>query len=100
MILFGVFEDDGETGYLYFYEPGGREVFQHLHIYDRSPKLPIQEQDVRVVWSNVSAMLNRSKFFRSEELQSGTFGGVKVSSQSTRFLGKCGDVTSVRSIKK
>jgi len=49
--LFGVFEDDGETGYLYLYEPGGREVFQHLHIYDRTPNLPVREQDVRVVWS-------------------------------------------------
>ncbi len=49
--LFGVFEDDGDTGYFYLYEPGGREVFQHLHIYDRKPNLPVQEQDVRVVWS-------------------------------------------------
>ena len=49
--LFGVFEDDGETGYLYLYEPGGREVFRHLHIYDRTPNLPVQEQDVRVIWS-------------------------------------------------
>jgi hypothetical protein len=49
--LFGVFEDDGETGYLYLYEPGGREVFQHLHLYDRTPNLPVQEQDVRLVWS-------------------------------------------------
>jgi hypothetical protein len=49
--VFGVFEDDGETGYLYLYEPGGREVFQHLHIDHRTPNLPVQEQDVRVVWS-------------------------------------------------
>jgi hypothetical protein len=49
--LFGVFEDDSETGYLYLYEPGGREVFGHLHIYDRTPSLSVQEQDVRVLWS-------------------------------------------------
>jgi hypothetical protein len=49
--LFGVFEDDGETGYLYLYEPGGREVFRHLHIYDRTPDLAVPGQDVRVVWS-------------------------------------------------
>ena len=49
--LFCVFEDDGETGYLYIYEPDGRGVVRHLHIYDRSPKLPVQEQDVQVVWS-------------------------------------------------
>src|SRR5215467_1970547 len=50
--LFGVFEDDGETGYLYLYEPGGREVFHHLHIYDRSPILRVNEQDVKITWSN------------------------------------------------
>jgi hypothetical protein len=49
--VFGVFEDDGETGYLYLYEPGGKEVFQHLHIYDRTPNLPVREPDVRVIWS-------------------------------------------------
>jgi hypothetical protein len=50
--LFGVFEDDVDTGYLYIYEPGGREVFRHLHVYDRSQKLPVTESDVRVLWSN------------------------------------------------
>jgi hypothetical protein len=50
--LFGVFEDDGETGYLYLYEPGGREVFCHLHLYDRTPDLSVQDQDVRVIWSD------------------------------------------------
>jgi hypothetical protein len=49
--LFGVFEDDGETGYLYLYEPDGREVFGHLHVYDRSPSLKVEAQDVRVLWS-------------------------------------------------
>lgn len=49
--LYGVFEDDGETGYLYLYEPGGREVFRHLHIYDRVPNLTVREQDVCVIWS-------------------------------------------------
>jgi hypothetical protein len=50
--IFGVFEDDGDTGYLYLYEPGGREVFEHLHVYDRSPRLKIQDKDVQVVWSD------------------------------------------------
>jgi hypothetical protein len=49
--LFGVFEDDGETGYLYLYEPGGREVFRHVHVYDRTPDLPIKPTDVSVIWS-------------------------------------------------
>lgn len=50
--IFAVFEDDGETGYLYLYEPGAREVFRHLHVYDRSSTLAILEQDVRVVWAD------------------------------------------------
>jgi hypothetical protein len=49
--VFGIFEDDGDTGYLYLYEPGGRKVFQHLHIYDRTPDLPVRDEDVRVLWS-------------------------------------------------
>jgi hypothetical protein len=49
--VFGVFEDDGQTGYLYLYEPGRREVFRHLHIYARTSDLSVHEQDVRVVWS-------------------------------------------------
>ena len=49
--LFGVFEDDGETGYLYLYEPDGQGVTRHLHIYDRTPELHVQESDVQVEWS-------------------------------------------------
>jgi hypothetical protein len=49
--LFAVFEDDGETGYLYLYEPEGRGIFQHLHIYNRTSELNIEEQDVQVGWS-------------------------------------------------
>jgi hypothetical protein len=50
--VFGLFEDDGETGYLYLYEPGKREVFQHLHIYDRTPQVVVRKEDVRIVWSS------------------------------------------------
>ncbi len=49
--VFAVFEDDGETGYLYVYEPGGKEISRHLHIYDRSPRLLIEDRDVQVLWS-------------------------------------------------
>lgn len=49
--LVGVFEDDGDTGYLYIYEPEGGGVLNHLHIYDRKPELDIQEADVEVEWS-------------------------------------------------
>jgi hypothetical protein len=49
--VFGVFEDDGETGYFYIYEPNGSGIIQHLHIYDRSA-LPgaIEKSDVSVYW--------------------------------------------------
>ncbi len=49
--LAGVFEDDGETGYLYLYEENGRGIISHLHIYSRSSKLNVGEDDVTVVWS-------------------------------------------------
>jgi hypothetical protein len=49
--LFGVFEDDGETGYLYLYEPDGQGVTNHLRVYVRTPDLNVKEDDVRVEWS-------------------------------------------------
>jgi len=49
--LFAVFEDDGETGYLYLYEPNGRGVISHLRIYVRSPEVNVAEKDVSVEWS-------------------------------------------------
>jgi hypothetical protein len=50
--LVGVFEDDGDTGYLYVYDPNGRGVLTHLHVYDRRPELLVRKVDVRVVWSS------------------------------------------------
>ena len=49
--IIGVFEDDGETGYLYIYEPDGQGVVNHLRIYVRAPKLQVEESDVHVEWS-------------------------------------------------
>jgi hypothetical protein len=49
--LFGVFEDDGETGYLYLYEPDGQGVTKHLQIYNCAKKLNVQEEDVKVAWT-------------------------------------------------
>jgi hypothetical protein len=47
--LFGVFEDDGETGYLYLYRPDS-PIEHALFIYNRGD-LGIDESDVDVVWS-------------------------------------------------
>jgi hypothetical protein len=49
--LVGVFEDDGETGYLYVYEPKTRKILRHLHLYDRSANVNVKVEDVRVEWS-------------------------------------------------
>lgn len=49
--LFAVFEDDGETGYLYVYEQDGKGVMKHLKIYSSARKLNVQEGDVQVIWS-------------------------------------------------
>jgi len=52
--LFGVFEDDGDTGYLYLYKPEGEGIIDHLHIYSNPEKrgLNIKKKDVEVVWSD------------------------------------------------
>jgi hypothetical protein len=46
-----VFEDDGETGYLYLYEPDGRGVVRDLHIYNRTDEVQPSETDVHCKWS-------------------------------------------------
>jgi len=48
---FGVFEDDGDTGYLYLYEAEERKILRHLHIYDHPKKLKVTRDDVDIVWS-------------------------------------------------
>lgn len=49
--LFCVFEDDGKTGYLYVYEPDGRGVMHHLHVYDHAEDHIVTKSDVEIVWS-------------------------------------------------
>jgi hypothetical protein len=48
--LAGVFEDDGDTGYLYLYNEN-RGVVRHLHVYSRNARLNVTESDVYVCWS-------------------------------------------------
>ncbi|MFO0451563.1 MAG: DUF2251 domain-containing protein [Pseudomonadota bacterium] len=91
--VFGVFEDDGETGYLYLYEPGGREVFQHLHLYDRKPSLPVQEQDVRVIWSedfSKAGVLIWGKMRGIINVDTGQEGRVWLEDRSTPGIGDSG----------
>jgi hypothetical protein len=46
-----VFEDEGETGYLYLYSLDIAAVQTHVHIYDRSDALHIARDNVDVLWS-------------------------------------------------
>lgn len=46
-----VFEDEGETGYLYVYSVGAAAVQAHVHVYDRSDALQIAKGSVDVLWS-------------------------------------------------
>lgn len=46
-----VFEDEGETGYLYLYSLREQTVVRYLHIYDRSKRLVVAREDVQVMWS-------------------------------------------------
>lgn len=88
--VFGVFEDDGETGYLYVYEPGGREVFRHLHIYDCSSKVPVKENDVRVVWSEDATRCGAliwGKLRGVMDLASGQEGRVWLEDRETPGIG-------------
>lgn len=52
--LVAVFEDDGSTGYLYLYEPNGRGVMRHLHVYNRTTTVHPHDADVEVKWSRDS----------------------------------------------
>jgi hypothetical protein len=51
--LFGVFEDDGETGYLYIYR-ADRRIEHALFVYNRGD-LGIDASDVEIVWSRGNA---------------------------------------------
>jgi hypothetical protein len=46
-----VFEDEGDTGYLYVYSVVASAVQAHVHIYDRSEALQIENDSVDVLWS-------------------------------------------------
>lgn len=51
--LEGVFEDDGETGYLYSYSPSERKVYWDLIIYQREPEvLEPAESEVKLIFDN------------------------------------------------
>lgn len=50
--LFGVFEDDKCSGYLYLFDSKKGEIAEFLHNYDRSQSLIVHREDVEVAWSD------------------------------------------------
>lgn len=46
-----VFEDEGETGYLYVYSISTATIEAHVHVYDRTEALPVTRDSVDVLWS-------------------------------------------------
>ncbi len=47
--LFGVFEDDGETGYLYLYHPDDG-ILEHHWVYNRRSDKSATEENTKVSW--------------------------------------------------
>jgi|GEM_PF-1007380 len=50
--LFGVFEDDGETGYLYLYHPETDGILEHHWVYNRRSEHEATEANTKVSWSD------------------------------------------------
>jgi hypothetical protein len=48
---FAVFEDDGDSGYLYLFSATDQTVLRILHVYDRSPRLTVASENVQVMWA-------------------------------------------------
>lgn len=88
--LAGVFEDDGETGYLYIYKPETGEILRHLHLYDRSAEVDVREEDVRVVWSddlNKCGVVIWGKMRGIIDLRNGQEGRVWLENRRTPGIG-------------
>jgi hypothetical protein len=81
-----VFEDEGDTGYLYLYDSAERKVLRHLHVYDHPSTLGVSAQDVDVVWSEDYAkcgVIIWGKMRGIIDLKSGQEGRVKLESRDT-----------------
>lgn len=48
--IFCVFEDDGETGYVYIYIPRENKIVTNAHVYTRSSTLQPTQDDIRIIW--------------------------------------------------
>jgi hypothetical protein len=85
-----VFEDEGDTGYLYLYDSAEQKVLRHLHLYDHPSTLGVSSQDVDVVWSEDYAkcgVIIWGKMRGIIDLKSGQEGRVKLESRDTPGIG-------------
>lgn len=88
--LFSVFEDDGETGYLYVVDADERRILQQLQIYDDARQLGVSPEDVRVVWNDASTkcgVLVWDKMRGIIDLPGKREGRVKLDSRETPGIG-------------
>lgn len=62
-----VFEDDGNTGYLYATDEGATEIFDAVHVYNASdPQRLLPGEEVYIVWS---AVLQKAGIYYHNQFQ-------------------------------
>lgn len=91
--LFGVFEDDGDTGYLYILDVTEQKIVQRLQIYDNARRLSIGPEDVEVVWSedrSKCGVLIWNKMRGIIDLTAKREGRVKLENRETPGIGDNG----------
>lgn len=87
---FCVFEDEGDTGYLYLYDSAHQKVLRHLHVYDHPKTLGVSAQDVDVVWSEDYSKCGAiiwGKMRGIIDLKTGQEGRVKLENRDTPGIG-------------
>jgi len=87
---FAVFEDDGESGYLYTYSSAEQTVLRFLHLYDRSREVDVDSKDVRVIWATGKAKCGVAIWGKMRgiiDLANDTEGRVWMQSRQTPGIG-------------
>jgi hypothetical protein len=87
---FAVFEDHAGTGYLYLFSAAEQTVLQFLHVYDRSPKVDVTPEDVRVIWAATKTKCGVAIWGKMRgiiDLASGGEGRVWIENRDTPGIG-------------
>lgn len=88
-LLFGIFEDDGDTGYLYVLDRVEQKILQRLQIYDDARRLSVSSEDVQVTWSEGGSkcgVLIWNEMRGIIDLAGKREGRVKLESRGTRGI--------------